>query len=118
MKIRIMQTNELRGLLYEFGILLSEGHASLLKKQPAALDQAQQRLPSMLMDSLHEQVRRIVQLKADIGAIERRLAQHLRESATCKALAEIPGLGLITATAIVASMSSPTAFKNAREFAA
>lgn len=118
MKMRIMQTNELRGLLYEFGIVLSEGHAALLKELPAALDQAQQRLPSILMDSLHEQVRRISQLQADIGAIERRLAQHLRESATCKTLAEIPGVGLMTATAIVASMGSPTAFKDAREFAA
>jgi transposase len=32
--------------------------------------------------------------------------------------AEIPGVGLLTATAVVASMGSPTAFKNAREFAA
>jgi transposase len=73
MKTRIMQTNELRGLLYEFGIVLSEGHQALMKELPAALEKAQQRLPSMLVDSLHEQVRRIGQLQADIGAIELRL---------------------------------------------
>ncbi len=118
MKTRIMQTNELRGLLYEFGIVLPEGHQAMLKELPAALVQAEGRLPTIFIDSLREQVRRISQLEADIGVIERRLAQHLRESSACKAVAEIPGVGLMTATAIVASMGSPAAFKDAREFAA
>jgi transposase len=118
MKMRIMQTNEVRGLLYEFGVVLSEGHAALMKELPAALLQAQERLPAMLIDSLDEQVRRIKGLEADIGAIERRLSQQLRDTPACKTVAEIPGVGLMTATAIVASMGSPTAFKDAREFAA
>ena len=118
MKMRIMQTNELRGLLYEFGIVLPEGHRALLKELPAALQEAQSRLPAMLIDSLDEQVRRINALEADIGRIERRLSQQLRETPACKTLAEVPGVGLLTATAIVASMGSPTAFKDAREFAA
>jgi transposase len=72
-----------------------------MKELPAALQQAQQRLPSMLIDSLHEQVRRIGQPPAGIGAIECRLAQQLRQSSDCKAAAEIPGVGLTTATAVV-----------------
>ena len=118
MKMRIMQTNELRGLLYEFGIVLSEGHRALLKELPAALREAQARLPAMLIDSLDEQIRRVNQLEADIGAVERRLSQQLRDTPACKTVAEIPGVGLMTATAIVASMGSPMAFKDAREFAA
>lgn len=118
MKMRIMQTNELRGLLYEFGIVLPEGHPALMKELPAALQAAQAKLPAMFMDSMHEQVRRISQLQADIGAIERRLAQNLRETPACNTVAEIPGVGLMTATAIVATMGSPTAFKDGREFAA
>lgn len=118
MKMRIMQTNELRGLLYEFGIVLPEGHRALLKELPTALREAQARLPAMLIDSLDEQVRRINQLEADIASIERRLSQQLRDTPACKAVAEIPGVGLMTATAIVASMGSPAAFSSAREFAA
>jgi transposase len=118
MKMRIMQTNELRGLLYEFGFVLSEGHRALLKELPAVLLEAQSRLPAMLLESLQEQIRRISDLEADIGKIERRLSTQLRETPACKTLAEIPGVGLLTATAVVASMGSPTAFKNAREFAA
>jgi transposase len=118
MKMRIMQTNEIRGLLYEFGVVLPEGHRALLKELPPALLEAQSRLPAMLIDSLDEQVRRISQLEADIATIERRLSQQLRESPACQAVAEIPGVGLLTATAVVASMGSPSSFKNAREFAA
>ncbi|WP_028998198.1 IS110 family transposase [Azohydromonas australica] len=118
MKMRIMQTNELRGLLYEFGIVLPESHRALLEELPGALRDAQGKLPAMLIESLNEQLHRVRQLDADIGAVERRLAQHMREMPACKTLAEIPGIGLLTATAIVASMGSPTAFKDAREFAA
>ena len=48
MKTRIMQTNELRGLLYEFGIVLPEGHAALLKALPDATCDARTRLGSSI----------------------------------------------------------------------
>ena len=118
MKIRIMQTNELRGLLGEFGIVLPEGHRALLKDLPAALERASAVLPNMLIDSLREQFRRITTFEADIAAIERRLSQELRENATCQTLAEIPGVGLLTATAIAASIGSASTFRDAREFSA
>ena len=57
-----MQTNELRGILYEFGLVLPEVHRVLLKALQDALADAAQRLPATLMESLHEQVRRIDQL--------------------------------------------------------
>jgi transposase len=118
MKIRIMQSNEIRGLLYEFGIVIGEGYTALRKELPASLSQAQERLPAVLMDSLHEQVRRIESLDRDIAAIEQRLSLQLRSTPACQTLAQIPGIGLLTATAVVASMGSPAAFRDAREFAA
>ena len=118
MKMRIMQTNELRGLLYEFGIVLPEGHRALLIELPDALAQAEARLPAMLVQSLREQLGRVNDLERDIATIERRLSQQLRTTPACQTIAEIPGVGLMTATAIVASMGSPTAFRDGREFAA
>jgi transposase len=49
-----MQTNEMRGLLYEFGIVLPEGHRALLQELPAALAKAEARLPALLIDRLRE----------------------------------------------------------------
>ena len=65
--MRIMQTNELRGLLYEFGLVLSDGHRALLKELPVVLLEAQSRLPAMLLESLQEQVRRISDLDAAVS---------------------------------------------------
>lgn len=118
MKMRIMQTNELRGVLAEFGIVMPEGHRALLKLLPGALQEAQQRLPAVLMEGLNAQLRRVRELDQDIAEIERGLARHMQQMPACQRLAEIPGVGLLTATAMVAGMGSPAAFSDAREFAA
>lgn len=118
MKMRITQTNMLRDLLYEFGIVLPQGHQMLLEALPAAMVQAREKLPSMLIESLDEQCHRIDQIETDIGSVEQRLSQQMRQTQSCETIAEIPGVGLLTSTAVIASMGSLMAFKNARQFAA
>jgi transposase len=118
MKFRIMQTNALRGLLYEFGEVLPEGARALAKAWPGALARIEDRLPAMLLDSLREQWARVQQVESEIAAIDRRLTSVLRASTPCQQIAAIPGVGVLTATAAVAAMGDPTAFKSGREFAA
>ena len=118
MKFRIMQTNALRGLLYEFGEALPEGVRALAQAWPAALARLAERLPAMLIDSLREQWARVRQIESEIAAIDRRLASVLRTSTACQQIAAIPGVGVLTATAAVAAMGDPHTFKSGREFAA
>lgn len=118
MKFRIMQTNALRGLLYEFGEVLPEGYSALAKALPAALASVAERLPAMLIDSLREQWARVQMINTEIAAIERRLASALRASEPCRQIAAIPGVGLLTATAAVAALGEPNSFASGREFAA
>ena len=68
MKMRIMQTNALRGLLYEFGIVLPVGHHALLQQIQPELARAQERdtLPEAIVQSMQEQLRRIDGFQADI----------------------------------------------------
>ena len=54
LKIRIMQTNALRGLPYEFGIVLPKGYRILLQRVNAELAQAQHKLPGMVAESVLE----------------------------------------------------------------
>jgi transposase len=77
MKIRIMQTNALRGLLYEFGIVMPEGHKKLLQSVQGELAKAQQsnRLADVVVLSIQEQLKRIDALQADIGARSARAAR-------------------------------------------
>lgn len=90
LKFRIMQSNGLRCLLYEFGILLPEGYAQLSKAVPEAFVDAEHRVPSLLLDSLRDQWVRVIQLDDEIRKIELRLKQCLHESADCQKIAETP----------------------------
>ena len=118
MKFRIMQTNAVRGLLYEFGVVVPQGHPALLKALPDTLAALDTQLPAMLLDSLREQWARVQQMQVEIDVIERRLTAVLRETPQCQSIAAIPGVGLLTATAAVATMGQASTFKSGREFAA
>ena len=60
----------------------------------------------------------VLSLDKEMGAIERRLTDSLRQTEPCKKLIGIPGVGLLTATAAVATIGDATTFKSGREFAA
>lgn len=117
-KMRTMQTNALRGLLYEFGATFPQGTKALLGEIEAALEDLAGSLPQMVIDSLREQTLRIKALSEDIAAIERRLAVQLRQDPQMQRVAQIPGVGLLTATAAIATMGEAAAFKSGREFCA
>lgn len=118
MKFRIMQTNALRGLLYEFGEVLPESYRAFSKAFPAALAGVAERLPALLVDSLREQWQRVQHIDEEIAVLERRLTILFRDNPHCKKVADIPGVGLLTATATVAAIGDPHTFHSGREFAA
>ena len=117
-KMRNMQTNALRGLMYEFGAIFAKGKRALFSEIEARLEGLAETLPQMVADSLREQVVRIKAIMADMQAIERRLAQQLRTDEQMKRIAQIPGVGVLTATAAIATMGQASAFKSGREFCA
>jgi len=117
-KVRTMQVNQLRGLLYEFGSDLPKGRKRGMERIPAELDQLEETLPAMVLEALREQVRRIADLDKDVEEIERKLAVWKNEDEAVKRLMAIPGVGLQTATAAVATIGDAKAFKSGREFAA
>lgn len=118
MKMKTMQSNALRGLLYEFGATFARGKNALFSQIEAALEALTRDLPQYVADSLREQVQRVKQLAEDILAIEARLRQRLRADEDMLRVAKIPGVGLLTATAAIATMGQASAFKSGREFCA
>lgn len=118
MKMRIMQTNALRGLLYEFGATFAKGKKALFKDVEATFERLANTLPQMVADSLREQLARIKAIEGDMHAIEKRLQLQLREDPQMQRVAQIPGVGLLTATAAIATMGDASAFKSGREFCA
>ncbi|NTZ89087.1 IS110 family transposase [Burkholderia metallica] len=117
-KFRTMQINGLRGLLTEYGEVMGKGRAALDKAIPSVLERLVDRLPAILIDTLREQWNGLAELDKQIAGIERRLQMWMREDKACKAIAAIPGVGLLTATAAVATMGDAKTFRSGREFAA
>lgn len=117
-KFRTAQINGLRGLLTEYGEVMPQGKAAVRKGLTEALARLSDRLPTIVLDTLREQWARIEKMDAEIAAIERRIKDWLKQDAGCRRIAEIPGVGPLTATAAVAIMGDARTFKSGREFAA
>ena len=117
-KFRTAQINGLRGLLAEYGEVMPQGRAGMRRGMAGALERVSERLPAMIVDTFREQWARVGQLDEEIGEIEHRIALWHRGNADSRRIAEIPGVGVLTATAVVAAMGDPAAFRSGREFAA
>jgi transposase len=119
MKMRIMQTNALRGLLYEFGIVLPVGHNKLLHSIQDEMAQAQlnNRLTDTVVVSVQEQLKRVDEMQEDIDGLSKRLVTVLKQNQQMLAVQAIPGVGPLTATALVASVGDVLPFKSGRHFA-
>lgn len=117
-KFRTMQSNGLRGLLTEYGEVMAVGRAALNRAMPDVLARLNDRLPAILIDTLREQWDMLGKIDQQIAQIEQRLLAWMQQDKACKTIGEIPGVGLLTATAAIATMGNASAFKSGREFAA
>ena len=117
-KFRTAQINCLRGLLTEYGEVMPRGRAGMKRDMAGALERVSERLPMILVETLRDQWARVAELDAEIGTIEQRLEVWHRQNAASLRIAAIPGVGLLSATAAVATMGDPAAFTSGREFAA
>ena len=117
-KARTAQANQIRGLLSEFGIVIPKGIKSIAGRMPDILEGGGNSLPGTmrkllerLNDNLKEMDRQVAELELQIEL------WHANNEASRK-LDDIPGIGPITASAIVASVGNATEFKNGRQLAA
>lgn len=117
-KMRTMQTNQLRGLLYEFGADLPQGRQRAMARIGDELAKLEDTLSALVIETMRDQIRRIEALDEDIAGIERKLLLWKKNNESSKRLLEIPGVGLLTATAAVATIGDARTFKTGREFAA
>jgi transposase len=113
---RTMLANAIRGHSAEFGLCAPQGLGrveELLKR--VAEDQS---LPALARDIVAVLGRQLDGLEERIEVLERRLMAWHRECALSRRLATIPGIGPITATALVMKVPEPAVFRSARHFAA
>jgi transposase len=118
-KMRTMQANQIRGLLYEFGVVVPLGwRCLLLQAAPLLADESRRVLPELLRRELLCQLEAIRSLTERLGQIDRAITSWQRREAQCQRLTQIPGVGPIIATAIVATVADAQSFRSGRQFAA
>jgi transposase len=117
-KERTALINQLRGLLAEFGLIMPKGRYSAQRHLPAILEDAENGLPLLARQLLHDTDRRLRQMNEQLLAYDRELERLANAAETAKRLMTIPGIGAVTATAILASVGDPRQFRNGRQFAA
>lgn len=115
---RTAQSNQIRGFLLEYGISIAQGIHNVRAQLPLILEDAENGLTGMFRESLHKQYLELLHLDESIEVLETKLNALGKHSDDVKRLMTIPGVGILTATALVASIGDISEFRNGREFSA
>jgi len=117
-KARTAQANQIRGLLAEFGLIIPQGIANIAKRVPELLEDATNELPGSFRLLVQRLMEHLKELDRQAGEIEAQIVTWHRDNELSRKLAEVPGIGPITASALVATVSDAKNFDNARQLAA
>ena len=112
---RTARVNGLRGLLREQGLTLRLGVAAVHRDVPRLLDDA--RLPPLLHPLVVQVLQEIRELERRVADVDRQLRGLSQQLEVTERLQTIPGVGLITATALFGSVPHIHAFRRGRQFA-
>jgi transposase len=119
MSTRTARINALRGFCREFGIDIAQGARLGLEQIARALADPNSSVPTLLRSTMRSIIEEIRLLEVRVSDLEKQLSELARQSPACTTLLSVPGVGLLTATAMVAATSGQVAhFKDARHFAA
>lgn len=117
-KARTSQANQIRGLLAEFGLIIPQGIGHIATRVPELIEDATNELPGSfrllverLLDHLKVLDKQVIELEVQIKAWH-------RESELSRKLEQIPGIGPVTASALVATIGDARSFENGRQLAA
>lgn len=108
---RTATINQLRGLLAEFGVVLPKGRYQLRAHIQGVLEDAENAIPGLARRAFAELNAHIGELDQKILAYDRELEALARASEPAQRLQQIPGIGPITATALVASVADAKSFR-------
>ena len=111
---RTARINSVRGILRELGHIIPQGAKHVFPAAWDLVERADSPLPTMLRPVLAETLLEILQLEERIAEAEKQMQLLAKEMPEVQRLQTIPGIGLITATALVASLGDVDRFPSAR----
>ena len=117
-KARTAQGNQIRGLLSEYGIVIPQGIGHVAKRLPEVLEDGENDLPGAFRQLLQRLGEHLKELDRHVGELETQIQLWHRDNEASRKLAQIPGIGPITASALVASIGDAKSFANGRQLGA
>ena len=118
MKARTALVNEIRGLLNEYGIILPQGVTKFRASVVSKLEDEQAKLTVMSSEMFRQLYDEFLALEKRLESYDEKLAAIGQAHPECQRLQTIPGIGPVSATALVAAIGDVTQFKNGRQLAA
>jgi transposase len=110
--------NQIRGLLLERGITLRKGRRYVDEALPGILEDADAKLSGTLRLLLAQLKCELDQTALRLEEAEALIEQTVQKNEACQRLVKIPGIGPVTATAVIAAIGNGAAFRKGRDFAA
>ena len=117
-RARSAQANQIRGLLMEFGLIVPQGIRHVYERVPELIEDAGNELLGRFRRLIDRLLQHLKELDRQVRELEKEIEVWHRGSEVSRRLETIPGIGPITASALVASAGDPGNFKSARQFAA
>lgn len=110
--------NQVRGLLLEHGLTLPKGRNHVDQALPEIVADAESKWSDSFRALLTQLKLELEQLTARIEAMDRAIQQTAMQDEACQRLTAIPGIGPVTATALVAAIGNGSGFRRGRDLAA
>ena len=117
-KARTAQANQIRGLLAEYGLILPLGIHHLTQHVPALIEDGEVKLPGQFRHLVLRLLEHFQALDQHVKELETQIKDWHRSCQASRKLEQIPGIGPITASALVASLGDARQFANGRQVAA
>jgi transposase len=115
---RTAQSNQLRGLLSEFGIVMPKGISNLKRQMPEILEDGENGLAHASRALFARLYAHFRELDRQVAELERQIKLCHRENPASRRLEAIPGIGPLSASALAATIGDAKAFRNGRQLAA
>lgn len=115
---QIAQSNQIRGLLAEFGIVAPKGLKSLREKIPYILEDGDNRLPGSFREMLHQLWEHLLAHIEHTEALEKQLEATVKSNNVCQKLMKLEGVGPICAVGLAVKLGRGESFANGRQASA
>jgi len=117
-KQKVALINQIRGFFQEYGVLTPESRHRMISGLAELIENSEAKLSPLIREVLLDLREELNAVMERIEGMEKKITRLFNQNETCQLIETIPGVGLLTATAVFAAVPDPGQFKNGRHFSA